>query len=187
MKLRLLKGVIFLIVACAAVGLYLRIGRTPAQAGTSTGSVEKAHTDPRLGDQDEKEMLTMALKKSPGHAPVLLKLAEIEAEEGHLQEATGHLGRILESEPGNVDANLELGKVLFQLGDIRGAIEHTEGILKSNPTHADALYNLGAIYANIGNRNSAKLYWNRLAGLDPGSPSAQKAQLMLTRLETSNR
>ena len=85
----------------------------------------------------------------------------------------------------NADANLELGKVLFQLGDIRGAIEQTEGILKSHPTNADALYNMGAIYANIGNRKRAKEYWSRLAGLNPGSPGAQKAQLMLARLETS--
>lgn len=172
--------------ALAAVVLYLRTGRTPAQVETSIGSPLKAHGSPVPGDQHEEEMLTMALRKNPGHTPVLLKLAEIESGNGHLREAAGRLREILESEPENIQANLELGRVLFELGDIRGAIEHTEGILKSHPMHEDALYNMGAIYANIGNRKRAKMFWSRLAGLHPGSPSAQKAQLMLTRLESSN-
>jgi tetratricopeptide (TPR) repeat protein len=159
--------------------------KPPAQA-IATGSLLKAHSSSMPGDQHEGKMLSMALEKKPGHAPVLLKLAEIESENGHLQEAAGHLRRILESDPGSTDASLELGKVLFDLGDIPGAIEHTEAILKSHPKHEDALYNMGAIYANIGNRKRTQMYWNRLAGLHPGSPIAEKAQLMLTRLTTGN-
>jgi Flp pilus assembly protein TadD len=185
-KVRFLKTLVLLVVVVIAVGLYLRIGNPPLQRKNSTGTLLKAHDGPVPADPHEKEMLTMALKKNPKHGPVLLKLAEIESEEGHLQEAAGHLRKILDSEPGNPDANLELGKVLFQLGDIRGAIEHTERILQSNPTHQDALYNMGAIYANIGNQKDAKIYWNRLAGLNPNSPNAQKAQLMLNRLEAIN-
>jgi tetratricopeptide (TPR) repeat protein len=185
-KIRFFKAAPVLVIGLIAVGLYLRMSNPPLQTKNSAGSLLKAHGNPAPADPHEKEMLTMALKKNPKHGPVLLKLAEIELEEGHLQEAAGHLRRILDSEPGNADANLELGKVLFQLGDIRGAIEHTERILQSHPTHADALYNMGAIYANIGNQKNAKVYWNRLASLDPGSPSAQKAKLMLTRLETSH-
>jgi tetratricopeptide (TPR) repeat protein len=185
-KLRLIKTAILLAVAVTAVSLYLRMDRAPAQAAPSTGPLLKAHGTAIPRDQQEEEMLTMALKKKPGHTPVLLKLAEIESGNGHLQEAALRLRKILESEPGSTDANLELGKVLFELGDIRGAIEHTEEILKSHPMHEDALYNMGAIYANIGNRKRAKIFWSRLAGLHPGSPSAEKAQLMLSRLETNN-
>lgn len=186
MKLGLIKCAVLLAIAIAVVVLYLRAGRAPVQAEISTGSALKAHASPMPTDQHEEEMLTAALKKNPGHTPVLLKLAEIESGNGHLQDAAGHLREILKSEPGSMEANLELGRVLFELGDIQGAIEHTEEILKSHPMHEDALYNMGAIYANIGNRKRAKIFWNRLAGLHPGSPSAQKAQLMLTRLETSN-
>jgi len=186
MKLRWIKSAVLLIIALTVVGLYMRIGRTPARAETSAGSMLKAHGGTIRADPHEEEMLATALKKNPGHTPVLLKLAEIESGNGRLQEAAGRLRKILESEPDNVDANLELGRILFELGDIRGAIEHTEEILKSHPMHEDALYNMGAIYANIGNPKRAKMFWSRLAGLHPGSPGAQKAHLMLTRLETGN-
>jgi tetratricopeptide (TPR) repeat protein len=172
-------------------GAYLWMERK----GSAAGPVKSAHNKgalpehasrPMPSQQHEKEMLRMALEKNPGHAPVLLRLAEIESEDGHLREAAGHLRKILEAEPGNPDAGLELGKVLFQLGDVRGAMEHTERILKTHPTNEDALYNMGAIHANIGDRKGAMAYWRQLAALNSNSESAQKAQQMMARLAKSN-
>ncbi len=190
MKFRLLKGIMFLTITPLAAGLYVKLAWESAMSPLK--SVRKAVASPATagrpmpGNQHEKEMLMRALQKSPGHAPVLLKLAAIESDEGHLQDAAGHLRKILEAEPGNPEANLELGRVLFQLGDIRGAISHTEGILKTHPNYEDALYNMGAIYANLGNRKSAMEFWKRLAALNPHSEGAQKAQVMMSRLAASN-
>ena len=190
MKFRLLKGFMLLAIASIAAVLFAKLAWESAM-----GPLRSAHKaeipsvttgGPIPGNQQEKEMLTMALKKNPGHAPVLLKLAAIESDEGHLQDAAGHLRKILETEPSNPEANLELGRVLFQLGDLRGAIEHTEGILKTHPTYEDALYNMGAICADIGNTKGALQYWKRLTGLNSPSESAQKAQQMMSRLAASN-
>jgi tetratricopeptide (TPR) repeat protein len=190
-RFRLLKGILFLAIAAIAAALYLKMARKelslgPLKSAHKAEALSKAAALPMPGKQQEKEMLTIALEKSPGHAPVLLKLAAIESEEGHLQDAAGHLRKILETEHGNPEANLELGKVLFQLGDIRGAIDHTEGILKTHPAYEDALYNMGAIYANIGNRKGALEYWKRLTALNSHSESAQKAQQMMSRLVAGN-
>jgi tetratricopeptide (TPR) repeat protein len=184
-KLRLRTGILIVSIASIAAGLYLRMDRKES----SIGPLESAHkaADRPINDgQHEKEILKLALEKSPSHAPVLLRLAEIESEGGHLEESAGHLRTILQADPGNPEANLELGKVLFQLGDIRGAIEHTQAILHLHPTYEDALYNMGAIYANIGNKRDAMTYWKRLAALPSNSENAKKAQLMLSRLETNN-
>jgi tetratricopeptide (TPR) repeat protein len=185
MKLRLFKGTLLLASALIAGGLYLRMDRRQSSIGPLAVAHEVAGRQV-IGGQREKEMLTLALEKNSRHAPVLLRLAEIESEDGHLQESAEHLRRILQAEPGNPEANLELGKVLFQLGDIRGAIEHTGAILHTHPAYADALYNMGAIYANIGNKRSAKEYWERLAALQVNSENAKKALLMLSRLETNS-
>jgi tetratricopeptide (TPR) repeat protein len=184
-RLRLRTGILILSIASVAAGLYLWMGRKES----SIGSLASAHTAPDRpinDDQHEREILKLALEKNPAHAPVLLRLAEIESEGGHLQESSGHLRKILQADPGNPEANLELGKVLFQLGDIRGAIEHTQAILHMHPTYEDALYNMGAIYANIGNKKDAITYWKRLAALPSNSENAKKAQSMLSRLETNN-
>jgi tetratricopeptide (TPR) repeat protein len=182
---RLLKGILLLSIASIAAGLYLRMERKES----NIGPLEAAHRAadiPIYDGQHERDLLKKVLEKNPSHTPVLFRLAEIESEDGHLQESAEHLRRVLQADPGNPDANLELGKVLFQLGDIRGAIEHTEGILRTRPAHEDALYNMGAIYANIGNRQDAMTYWKRLAALNSNSENGKKAQLMLSRLETNN-
>jgi tetratricopeptide (TPR) repeat protein len=184
-KTRLLTGILILSIASIATWLYLRTDRKASNVG-SLESAHKAADRPISDGQHEMELLKLALERSPGHAPVLLRLAEIESEDGHLQESAGHLRKILQADPGNQDANLELGKVLFQFGDIRGAIEHTQAILHMNPAYEDALYNMGAIYANIGNRKDARTYWKRLAALPSNSENAKKAQLMLSRLEPNN-
>jgi tetratricopeptide (TPR) repeat protein len=184
-KRRLLKGILLLTIATIAAGLYLGMERNESNIG-SLQAAHKAADSPIYDGKHERDLLKKALEKNPSHTPVLLRLAEIESEDGHLQESAGHLRKLLQVEPGNVDANLELGRVLFQLGDIRGAIEHTEGILHTRPTHEDALYNMGAIYANIGNKRDARTYWKRLAALNSNSENTKKAQLMLSKLETNN-
>jgi tetratricopeptide (TPR) repeat protein len=190
-KLRLIKGAVLLAVASMAIAFYLgkdgrRSDKSPAMAAHGNGRMPTNAAGPLAGNQHEKQMLTKILEKKPDHVPVLLKLAQIESEDGHLHEAAGRLRTILKKEPDNPDANLELGKVLFKLGDVRGSIQLTEGILKKNPNHEDALYNMGAICANTGDRKQAMEYWNRLAALHSDSGSAKMAQQMMRRLEADN-
>jgi tetratricopeptide (TPR) repeat protein len=189
-KHRFFNGTLLFAIAAIAVVLYLKVG----QRGSAQGTMEAAHGSNSMitnaggavpGNLHEKQILTKALEKNPEHAPVLLKLAQIEAEAGRFQEASGFLRKILKKEPDNPEANLELGKVLFRLGDASGAIERTEGILKTHPNYEDALYNIGAIYANTGNRRQAMEYWNRLAALHSNSESAKMALQMMRRIETT--
>ena len=191
MKLRRLNGILILAIAFITAGACLWMGRKDSVADTlksahGSGALSAHAGNAAPGNEHEQGMLRMALEKSPNHAPVLLRLAEIESEGGHLKEAAGHLNKILEKEPDNPDARLELGKVLFQLGDIRGAMEHTQRILKAHPGNEEALYNMGAIHANIGDGKGAMSYWKHLTALNFNSESAQKARQMMTRLVMSN-
>ncbi len=188
-KLRRAVAIVILGIAVIAAGFYLathakRSVKEEPSGHSGTGSPAFADGS-REKNPHEQEMLRTALKKRPGHLPVLLRLAKIESESGHAQEAAADLRRILDMEPENPEANLELGKVLFQLGDIHGAIRHTEGILKTQPAYEDALYNLGAIYANIGDGNRARDYWTRLTAQHSNSESAQKARQMMSLLVTT--
>jgi tetratricopeptide (TPR) repeat protein len=185
--MKLSRGMLLLAVAaCLSLVLWLMASQRKPEAPLP----QSAHTrfyphgtgGTVPGKQQEQDVLRMALKKSPDHAPVLLKLAQMESEDGRLKEAKDHLRRILKTDPANPEANLELGKVLFRLGDMHGAIDQTQAILNMHPNYEDALYNLGAIYANIGNRQLAMEYWNRLATLHSNSESAQRAQRMMVRL-----
>ncbi len=143
---------------------------------------EQAAGPAETNGQHEALLLNEALKKKPGHAPVLLRLAQMAEASGNHSQAIHYLQDILRTEPHNLDAQLELGRILFQTGDVQGSIAQTKRILVGRPDQADALYNLGAIYANLNDRTLALQYWNRLIATSPGSDSAEKARRLMPQL-----
>lgn len=132
-------------------------------------------------DHELKE-LSVQLEKKPGHYPVLMRMAQIEHDQGRLAEAAGHLREAAESEPTRADVHLELGRVLYEKGDRDEALKETEKALTLDPKYVDALYNLGAIYANAGSPERARSYWEKAAKLDPESDSGKKARDGLAKL-----
>ena len=132
--------------------------------------------------EHELKALAVQLEKKPGHIPVLLRMAQLERDQGKLDDAAGHLRDAVAGEPGNQDAHLELGRLLYERKDVTGAISETERVLALNPKHVDALYNLGAIYANLGNTERARSYWSKAVEVDAAAESARKAKEGLTKL-----
>ena len=130
----------------------------------------------------ELKELAVQLQKKPGHLPVLMRMAQLEHDQGKLAEAEAHLREALAGEPGNADVHLELGLVLYEKGDRNEALKETERALAINPKHADALYNMGAIHANLGDTGRARAYWEKLIASAPESESGKKAREGLARL-----
>ena len=130
----------------------------------------------------ELKELAVQLQKKPGHLPVLMRMAQIEHDQGKLSDAVTHLREALASEPGNADVHMELGRTLYESGDRDGALKETEQAIAINPKHVDALYNLGAIYANLGDTQRARSYWEKAIASDPESESGKKARDGLARL-----
>jgi tetratricopeptide (TPR) repeat protein len=136
----------------------------------------------------ELKELAVQLQKKPGHLPVLMRMAQLEHDQGKLTEAEAHLREALAAEPANADVHLELGLVLYEKGDKNEALKETEQALAINPKHADALYNMGAIHANLGDTGRARSYWEKLIASAPESESGKKAREALGRLDgTQNR
>ena len=132
----------------------------------------------------ELKELAVQLQKKPGHLPVLMRMAQIEHDQGKLPEAAAHLREAVVSEPANADAHLELGRVLYETGDRSGAQRETEQAVAINPKHVDALYNLGAIHANLGETDRARSYWEKAVASAPESESGKKARDGLARLRS---
>ncbi|HEY3441840.1 MAG TPA: tetratricopeptide repeat protein [Paludibaculum sp.] len=123
----------------------------------------------------EKITLEEQLKKKPGHAPVLLRLAQIATEQGQPGEARRRLEEVLKAEPKNMEALLELGRACYELNDLPCAISETATLVELDPKNVDALYNLGAIYANTGDVGKAKEYWQKAVHVAPESESGKKS------------
>ena len=181
-----------LCIAAAFLVVY-HAGRHPVEAMASVPVLSKADGleaiaskafTPVIEEKDvaHQEMLADALRKKPDHVPVLLELAQLEAESGNKEKAGDYLREVLQYEPENMEAKLNLGKQMFELGKVEEAIKLNEEILETEPSYADALYNLGAIYGNLGERERALYYWNQLIETAPGSESGIRAKQMMARM-----
>lgn len=130
----------------------------------------------------ERAALEEQLKRNPGHAPILLRLAEMEREAGRPAGAVPHLRKILEHDPANLDARLELGRALYEADDLAGALRETQRLLADHPGQVDGLYNLGAIYANQNRADLARQYWSQAVTAAPQSDSGRRAKEGLEKL-----
>ncbi|MBI4909012.1 MAG: tetratricopeptide repeat protein [Acidobacteria bacterium] len=173
------------VVVLTAAALYVPVQRyrrkNPAVAPHAQPA-KPATQDIAKTNEHEIKVLQAQLDKKPGHAPVLLRMAELAREAGKPAEAAKHLREALQSEPDLLDARLELGRALFDAGDPRGAIQETSAILRSHPKDTDALYNLGAIHANLGDFPNAVKFWQEAVSADPQSESGRRAKESLAQI-----
>lgn len=130
----------------------------------------------------EKAALEEELKKKPGHAPILLRLAELAHDAGQPKQAADYLKQAVNADPKNVDARLELSRTLYETNDIDGALSETKRLLADHPNQIDALYNIGAIYANLGKTDLARQYWTQAVATDSNSESGRKSADALTKI-----
>lgn len=151
---------------------FLTSRKSENTAPAASSPVTAAPQDPT----HERASLEEELKKKPGHAPILLRLAEVARDQGKAAEAANYLRQLLESDPANKDARLELGRALYEGGDVEASIRETKQLLADHPKNVDALYNLGAIYANENQVALARQYWSEAVAAEPTSESGLKAR-----------
>ncbi len=167
------------LLGAGTVFLWRATSRSQAPAAVTKAKAEKTGADNPV---HELKALAMELEKKPGHPPILMRMAQIEHEQGKLDDAAAHLRKAIETEPNNPDAHLELGRILYEKGDVTGAITETSKALEANPKHVDALYNMGAIYANAGDPVRARSYWKKAVEVAPAAESGKKAREGLARI-----
>ncbi len=162
----------------AGTGWWLiRQSKAAPAAKEATAAVEAPKNLPH-----EKAFLEEELKRSPDHAPVILRLAAIDREMGDAEHGRKRLEEALKLNPGLLEVRLELSRVLYEAGDKEGAATQTKKILELDPKNVDALYNLGAINANQGKVPEAGKFWGEAKRLGPDTPSGKKAAEGLKQL-----
>ena len=139
-------------------------------------------TDDTASKDHELKALAVELEKKPAHAPILMRMAQLDREMGKPADAVSHLRQLVAADPDNVEGHLELGRSLYETNDIPGSIEETNRVLKLNPKNVDALYNLGAIYANVNKPELARQYWTAAVTADAASDSGKRARQSLEQL-----
>lgn len=174
--------------AALAVGglLWMGLGRR-AQSGQEKGTAPAAQEPMPQNPAHERASLEALLRKKPGHGSIVLRLAQLDEQEGKPAEARARLEEFLRGTPGDAAAWLELGKACYEMGDKACALRSTSRALELEPGNADALYNLGAMEANEGRVESAEHYWKRVLETAPDSDSGRKAAAALREIRRTTR
>lgn len=168
--------------AALAAGLTIVAGawllsRTGASGGTSGPPPNRA-----WDAAHEKILLAGQLQRNPTHAPILLRLAQIERSAGNLQGARGYLEKAVAANGGQIDIRLELGLVDSEMGDLATAEAQNRAVLRIDNRQPDALYNLGAIAANRGDLDRARQLWMDAIRTGGNTDAAAKAKTAMERL-----
>jgi len=172
---RVLFGFLLVLIGGGTVFMWQLASRTG-------GRTDARQTQIKDSPDHELKELGVQLQKKPGHTPILMRIAQLEHDQGKLADAAGHLREVVTNEPNNADAHLELGRVLYEKGDWAAGLAETQKALAINPKQVDAMYNLGAMYANGGDTERARSLWRNAVNVDPQSDSGKQARQALAKL-----
>jgi len=111
--------------------------------------------DDAVKKQAESEYRT-ALKDNPQDEKAVLRLAEIDAQKGDIDQSLKGYTEAVQLQPSDADAKLGLAKTLITLNQNDKALKLLEETVQLDPTNATAHYRLGAMYRELGRTEDSK-------------------------------
>jgi tetratricopeptide (TPR) repeat protein len=142
-----------------------------AQAWLLAGEPARAHAAAGL-----------ALALQPDDPELLLDRAEAAGAAGWYDKAVADLDRVLAASPSRVDALIYRAAANRALDRLDPALDDISQALRLAPDSLPALLERGNIRSLRGDREGARLDWERVATAAPGSPQAAAARRNLERL-----
>jgi cytochrome c-type biogenesis protein CcmH/NrfG len=97
-----------------------------------------------------------ALKENPQDEKSILRLAEIDAQKGNIQQSYDGYTKAVALQPSDADAKLGLAKALTEMNQPDKALKVLEETVQLEPTNATAHYRLGTLYRKVGRAEDAK-------------------------------
>jgi len=112
-------------------------------------------TDETVKKQAEQEYRA-ALQENAQDEKTILRLAEIDAQKGNIEQSFQGYTKAVQLQPGDADAKLGLAKTLIAMNQSDKALAVLEDTVKLEPTNATAHYRLATLYRKIGRADDAK-------------------------------
>jgi Tfp pilus assembly protein PilF len=144
--------------AVGAIAQYRKaIAIDPHLAGVHFELAELLHTstDETVKKEAEQEYHAALLENSQDEKAIF-RLAEIDAQQGNVEQAYKEYTKAIELQPADADAKLGLAKTLIAMNQTDKALALLEDTVKLEPTNATAHYRLATLYRKIGRVDDAK-------------------------------
>jgi tetratricopeptide (TPR) repeat protein len=112
-------------------------------------------TDEAVKKQAEQEYRAALLENAQDEKSIL-RLAELDAEKGNIEQSFKGYAKAVELQPGDADAKLGLAKTLIAMNQSDKALALLEDTVQLEPTNATAHYRLATLYRKMGRADDAK-------------------------------
>ena len=139
-----------------------------AEAARSKLALEQSVLALRMGDVAEAQrVLRERLLAAPGDADALAKLAEIERDQGRLDEAVVLLGRAVHAAPGAAQLRLMLADLFQARGELQRALDQLLAIGEPMRSSLDVQIREAALAGQLGRREEEIACYRRLLASRP--------------------
>lgn len=138
-----------------------------------------------VAEPQARELLSKALKQSPGDPALLSALAYAEQRRGSTEHARELYQKALAQDPTLVDAATNLGVIEAQAGDLQGAMLLWQNAFQRTPARSSIGLNIVRAYCAAGKFSEARTYTLRVLDFNPDLPSARKLLQFLERTPAS--
>ncbi len=139
----------------------------------------------RLGVADSaRTAYAEALALDSLNAQAYSWLAELEDDEGELEQALATARRALVLAPENLEYRYQVGALLFRTGQYEAALGPLETVVEKQPWHVGAHYNLGRTLTALGRADEGRRYLARTDTLQALQSEIVRAQFATTRNPT---
>jgi Tfp pilus assembly protein PilF len=112
-------------------------------------------TDETVKKQAEQEY-RVALQENAQDEKTILRLADIDAQKGNIEQSLKGYTKAVELQPADADAKLGLAKTLIAMNQSDKALALLEDTVQLEPTNATAHYRLATLYRKMGRADDAK-------------------------------
>lgn len=112
-------------------------------------------TDETLKKEAEQEYHAALLENAQDEKSIL-RLAEIDAQKGNIEQSYQEYTKAVELQPADADAKLGLAKTLIEMNQSDKALALLEETVQLEPTNATAHYRLATLYRKMGRVDDAK-------------------------------
>jgi tetratricopeptide (TPR) repeat protein len=133
------------------------IAADPHLPGVHFELAELLHTSQDAAVKKEAEQeYHAALAGNPQDEKSILRLAEIDAQKGNVQQSYEQYAKAVQLQPADADAKLGLAKSLIEMNQTDKALKLLEETVQLEPTNATAHFRLGTLYRKVGRAEDAK-------------------------------
>jgi len=129
---------------------------------------------------EARQHLERSLALDSSQLDARCELAQLDLDDGHLDQAEAYFLAVLNAQPGHLKANIGMGDLLQKKGDLKGAEARYEAAIASDPQSGSAHYKLSTVLLHLHETQRAAEERARGAELNAQAAKAAKTVLVLS-------